>query len=223
MLKAQLWATSDINIVNQGLAHGFKVIYLGDPISIDPMYKDIFVVSTALVPDYNLLSLMVDGNPQAFIEMYTMSLNSRPAMEMMSVILTCLYRGTNIMFYLPPEAAGLDFAQYLLQFIQYNYGITTKTRTTEFMFDPSFKGRIIELLYLNNLVDYTEFLINSETLDKPTLKKLVSELHPMVEDPTDINQIIAWFSDYKDALIKANKPLINGVQYAGEVSDYACY
>ena len=223
MLKAQLWATSDINLVNQALYQGFKVIYLGDPISIDPMYKDKFVVSTALVPDYNTLSLLVDGNQQAFVEMYTMSLNSKPAMEMLSVIFTCLFRGTNIMFFLPPESSGLNFVEYLLLFIQYNYGITTQTKTTAFSFDPSYSGRIIELLYLNNLVDSNEFLMYSESLDELTLRKLVGELHPMVKDPTDINQIIAWFSNYKDALIAEKKPLINGIQYAGEVSDYACY
>lgn len=222
MLKAQLWATSDINLINQAMAQGFKVIYLGDPISIDPMYKDIFVTSTALVPDYNTLSLMVDGNQQGFIEMYAMSLNSKPAIEMLSVIFTCLYRGTNIIFFLPPESAGLNFIEYLLQFIYFNYGITTQTKTTEFSFDPAYTGRVIELLYLNNLVDATEFLVHSETLNEITLRKLVGELHPMVNDPTDIKQIMAWFSNFKDELLKAKKPLINGIQYAGNVGDYTC-
>lgn len=222
MLKAQLWATSDINLVNQAITQGFKIIYLGDPISIDPVYKDVFVTSTSLVPDYNTLALMIDGNQQGFIEMYTLSLNSKPAIEMLSVIFTCLYRGTNIMFFLPPESAGLNFVEYLLQFIQFNYGITTQTKTTEFYFDPAYVGRIIELLYLNNLVDANEFLVNSETLNEFTLRKLVNELHPMVQDPTDIKEIIAWFSNFKDELIKTKKPLINGIQYAGNVGDYAC-
>lgn len=222
MLRAQLWATSDINLVNQALAQGFKVIYLGDPLSINPMYKDKFVTSSALVPDYNIMSLQVDGNMQAFAEMYTLSLNSKPAMEMLSVIFTCLYRGTNIMFFLPPESAGLHFVEYLLQFIYINYGITTQTKTSEFSFDVNYMDRIMELLYLNDLVDCNEFLVNSNKLDELTLKKLVNELHPMVQDPTDINQVIAWFSNFKDELIKANKPLINGIQYAGNVGDYAC-
>ena len=90
---------------------------------------------------------------------------------MLSVIFTCLYRGTNIIFFLPPESAGLNFIEYLLQFIYFNYGITTQTKTTEFSFDPAYTGRIIELLYLNNLVDATEFLVNSETLNEFTLRK----------------------------------------------------
>lgn len=222
MLKAQLWATSDIGLVNQALIQGFKVIYLGDPISIDPMYKDKFIVSSALVPDYNTLSLMVDGNERGFIEMYSMSLNSPAAMEMISVIFAALYRGTNIMFFLPPESSGLNFVQYLLQFIELNYGITTQTRTTEFSFNPAFKGRFIDLLYLNNLVDHNEYLINSESLNQITLRKLVSELHPAVEDPTNIEQIMGWFNRFKDELIKSNIPLINGIQYAGNDGDYAC-
>lgn len=222
MLKAQLWATSDINLVNQALMQGFKIIYLGDPLSIDPMYKDKFVVSSALVPDYNILSLQIDGNMQAFIDAYIYSLNSKAATEMLSVIFTCLYKGMNIMFFLPPESSGLHFVEYLLQFIYFNYGITTQTKTSDFSFDEKYFDKIMELLYLNNLIDYNEFLLKSNKLDKLSLMKLVDELHPMVQDPTDLNQIIAWFSNFKDELIKANKPLINGIQYAGNVGDYAC-
>ena len=222
MLKGQLWATSDMNLVNQALIQGFKVIYLGDPISIDPGYSDKFVVATSLTPDYQTLALQVDGNIDGFIQMYMTSLNSKAAMDMMSVILVCLYKGINILFYLPPEAAGLNYAQYLLQFIEFNFGIKTQTKTTQYTFDPKFFERIIELLYLNDLVSSQEYLVNSTSLDDLTLRKLVVELHPMVNDPTDLKQILAWFTKYKDELIKSNVPLINGIQYAGEVSDYGC-
>ena len=222
MLRGQLWATTDINLVNQALTQGFKVIYLGDPISIDPAYKERFVVATAFTPDYQTLSLQVDGNEQGFVQMYTASLNSRAAMEMMAVILACLYRGTSIMFYLPIEATGLNFVQYLLHFIEYNYGIQTQTKSTQFGYNPTFNSKIIELLYLNNLVSAQEFLISTEKIDELSLRKLVDELHPMVKDPRNLDEIIKWFSNYKDQLISSNKPLINGIQYAGETGDYAC-
>lgn len=216
MLKGQLWATSDINLVNQALTQGFKVIYLGDPVSIDPVYREKFVVSTSLVPDYQTMALQVDGNMEGFINMYIASLNSKAAVEMLSVILVCLYKGVNILFYLPPEAAGLNFVQYLLQYIEFNFGIKTQTRTTQFMYDTNFSGKIIELLYLNNLVSPQEFLINSTSLDALTIRKLVDELHPVVEDPRSLEHIMNWFKRYKDELLKCNMPLINGIQYAGE-------
>lgn len=222
MLKGQLWATSDINLVNQAMMQGFKVIYLGDPISLDPMYKERFVVSTALTPDYQTMSLMIDGNVDGFVQMYIMSLNTPSAMEMFSAIFACLYRGNNVIFFLPPEASGLNFVQYLLQFIEYNFGITTQTNTTQFMFNPEFAGRIIEFLYLSNLVSAQEYLINATSMNKSAVEKLVNELRPVVKDPTDLNQILDWFRNYKKQLIETNKPLINGIQYAGEVSDYKC-
>lgn len=222
MLKGQLWATSDINLVNQALMNGFKVIYLGDPISVPQEYKDKFVVASAFVPDYQVLSLMVDGNENGFIQMYIASLGSKAATEMMSAILACMYRGISVIFYLPPEASGLNYVGYLLEFIQMNYGITIQTKTTQFNFDIKFSGVVSELLYLNNLINAQEFLVNSSTLDDFTLKKLVSELHPVVKNPKDINDIVEWFSTYKDALLQSNKPLVNGIQYAGEVSDYGC-
>lgn len=222
MLNGQLWATSDIKLVEQAMIQGFRVIYLGDPLSIDPAYRDKFAIATSLVPDYNAMALLVDGNIDGFIQMYMMSLNSKSAMEMMSVILACLYKGVSIIFYLPPEASGLNFIQYLLQYIELNFGITTNTKTTQFAFKPEFFGRIVELLYLNNFVSAQEYLINSTSLDDMTIRKLVVELHPMVSDPTNINEIVAWFSRYKDELVKTGKPLINGIQYAGKESDYGC-
>lgn len=221
MLKGQLWATSDMSLVMQAITRGFKAIYLGDPISLEPNLKDCFVTATSLTPDYQTMSLQVDGDENAFVNMYIASLNSKAAVEMFSVIFACLYKGTSIIFYLPPESSGLNFVQYLLQFIEMNYGITTKTNTTEFAFNPSFSGRIAELMYINNLISSQEFLINSDSLDDISLRKLVNELHPMVKDPTDINDIVKWFSNYKDALLK-NINLVNGIQYGGEVSDYAC-
>lgn len=224
MLRGQLWATSDLELVNQAISQGFKVIYLGDPISLhNTAYENTFVVATAFVPDYQTMSMQVDGNEQGFLQMYTASLNSKAAMEMMTVILACLYRGTSIMFYLPQEASGLNYIQYLLEYIKYNYGIETQTKSTQFGFNPQYAERIMELLYLNNLVTAQEFLVSSESLDDLVLRKLVDELHPMVKDPRDINQIVGWFSNYKDALLQTNKPLINGIQFAGEASEYACF
>lgn len=223
MLKGQLWATSDINLVNQALIQGVKVIYLGDSISLPQEYKDKFVVATSFVPDYQTMSLMVDGNENGFIQMYISSLGSKAATEMMSAILACLYRGITVIFYLPPEASGLNYVGYLLEYIQMNYGITTQTKTTQYSFNPQFSGVVSELLYLNDLINSQEFLVNSTSLDDFTLKKLVKEYHPLVKNPKDINDIVKWFSDYKDALLQSDKPLINGIQYAGEDSDYGCY
>lgn len=222
MLKGQLWATSDINLINQAIMQGFKVIYLGDPISIDPVYKEKFVISSALTPDYQTLSLMIDGNMDGFVQMYMMSLNTPSAMEMFSAIFACLFRGSSVIFYLPPEASGLNFAPYLLQFIQYNFGITTQTATTQFGFNNEFIGRIIEFLYLSNLASAQEYLFHATSMNKPAIRKLVNDLRPVVDDPTNLDQLLNWFRNYKKQLIEANKPLINGIQYAGEVSDYKC-
>lgn len=223
MLKGKLVASSDINVVNQALINGAKVIYLGDPVSIDPYYKDKFVVASSLTPDYPTMAMQVDGNEAGFIQMYTSSLNSKAAIEMIAVILVCLYKGVNILLYVPQEAMGLNFIQCLLKFLEYNYGVTTQTNTTMFEFNPNFTSKVMELLYLNNLITSQEFLITSDTLDDMVLRKLVNELHPMVKDPTDIKCIISWFSKYKKELLDSNKPLVNGIQYAGGVDDYACY
>ena len=222
MLKGQLWATNDTNLVNQAMMQGFKVIYLGDPISLDPVTKEKFVISTALTPDYQTMSLLVDGNVDGFVQMYMMSLNTQSAMEMFSAIFACLYRGSNVIFFVPPEASGLDFIIYLLQFIEYNFGITTQTATTQFSFNPEYTGRIIEFLYLSNLVSAQEYLINTTSVNEAAIRKLVMDLHPVVEDPTNFEQVLGWFKNYKNKLIESNRPLINGIQYAGEASDYKC-
>lgn len=224
LIKGQLWATSDLNLVNDALSKGFKAIYLGDSLSLqNTPYKDTFITASPFVPDYQALSMHIDGNEDGFIQMYIASLNSKPAMEMMAVVLAALYNGVNIMFYMPSDSLSLNYIQYLLQFIEMNYGIKTQTKTTTFEFNPQFASKIIELLYLNGLVQPQEFLINTENLDNLTIQKLLSDIHPMINDLTNTDEIVRWFSHYKDELLSSGKPLINGIQYAGEVSDYKCY
>lgn len=221
-LNGQLWATSDIVTVNQAMAQGFKIVYLGDTLLLEPGYKERFVSGVCLTPDYEALSLQVDGNINGFISLYAASLNSKAAIDMISVILACLRSGTNIMLFLPEESADLNFAQYLLSFIELNFGVTTQTKTSQFAFNPAFTSKVSTLIYLNDMMTAQEFLVNSDTLDEFTIKKLVVELHPMVKNPEDINCIMDWFRKYKDELIKAGRPLINGIQYAGKDSDYGC-
>lgn len=223
MLAGQLWATSDLNMAMQCAANGFRIIYLGDSLSIEPQHKNMFIAASSLVPGYEILSYQIDGNMDAFINSYVDSLNTPPAVEMMSIILACLYKGTNIVFYVPQDALGLNYVQYLLQFINFNYGITTQTKNTQYSFNPAFMGRILELLYLHQLIDNAEFLMASNTLDEITLRRLVSEYRPNLEDPKDVQSIIKWFSNLKDSMIKENKPLINGIQYAGDEEDYGCF
>lgn len=225
LLTGQLWATSDFELVNELLREniGVKIIYLGDPESVPPQYRDIFIMGTSLTPNYETLSLLIDGDENAFIQHYTMSLNSKASIEMMTALLACLYKGTSLILFLPKDSIGMNYIQYLLKYIEYNFGIVTQTKSTKFSFNPLFTGKIAELLYLSNLMSPHEFLVNTESLNDISLRKLVTEIRPMVNNPGDMNEIIQWFSNFKDELLKAKKPLINGVQYAGEDGDYACY
>lgn len=217
-LKGQLCATSDTNLVKQALSQGVKVIYLGDIMS--PEYSDEFIVSSVLIPDCLMMRALIDGDQEKFKQMYLACLASNPATEMMSIILAALYKGRSIMFYLTQEASGLNYIQYLLQFIEDNYGVVTQTKTRTFTFKPEFSKKVIALLYLNNFVSPQEFLANTEKVDYAVLRKLVGDVHPMVKNPRDLNEIIQWFDHYRDQLLNSDKPLVNGVQYAGEVGDY---
>jgi len=222
-LKGVLFATSNINLIDRALLNGDRVIYVGDPISAPEQYKDRIIISSILTPDYQTLSLLVDGNENGFIQMYTASLMSRSATEMFSVIMGALYYGVNVVFYFPQEASGLNYHQTLLEFIWYNYGIQTQTKSTNFSFNTQFSDRILELLYLNNIINSREFLLSTDSIDDSSMRKLVNDIRPCVDNCGDINMLVKWFSNYKNNLLSSDKPLINGIQYAGEMGDYACY
>ena len=222
MLKGILMATSDINVVNQSLNQGFRVIYLGDPISIQPEYRDVFTLASSLIPDYTAMSLYIDGNEQGFLNVYLASLNSRPAVEMLSVIFACLHKGFNVLFYVPEDAKGLNYIQYLLEFIRINYGIQTLTQSTEYYFDNNFRDRMISLLYLGNFVTPQEFLITCGNVDDITIRKLIMDLQPVVSDPTNMEEIVVWLKNFKNELLNSDKPLINGIQLAMEGNDNKC-
>lgn len=210
MINGRVFATKDQAYAMQCLNQGFKVIYVGDVQSITPQERDAYVVASYLVPDYAALSAHIDGNEQEFVRLYYLGLSSKPAMEMFAAIIACLYKGYNVVFYIPQSEETLDFIEYLLKFIEFNFGIMTQTRTTPFAFNQEFIDKDIELLYLTNLVTYQEFLQITHNLDDVTIDKLIQEVNPPEELRNDREKLVKWFSNLKDSLCGN---LVKGMMY----------
>ncbi len=211
MINGKMIGTKDPYMVTQLLQSGCKVIYVGDPQSITPQERDAYVVASYLVPDYAALSAHIDGDERKFVQLYYAALSSKPAMEMFSAIIACLHSGFNVVFYVPQTEESLNFIGYLLKFIEYNFGIQTETKSTPFAFNPAFTDKCIELLYLNNLVTYQEFLQITNNLDDISIDKLILEANPPEDVRGSKETLIKWFSQLKDMLTGT---LIKGMSYS---------
>lgn len=212
MIKNMIMGTKDPNVVNDALQQGFKVIFVGDSSAVPKEVLDKFVVASSFVPDYNALAMHVDGNERGFVQAYFASLASKAATEMFSAIIACLHNGYGIVIYMPEAEDGLDYIGYLFKFLEYNYGIQTATKSTAFMYNPKFNDRNITLLYLNNLVDYTEFLRYICNLDDTTIEKLKSEVPGIPQNiMNNTPELVKFFSALKDQLTMTRGMIYEGV------------
>ena len=216
MFRGILMASSDPMFINQAMANGCVVVYVGDTTTLSPMDRDRMAIATALFPDYKTLAAQIEGNMQEFYSRYIQILSEQPAIEFFAVMLAALYGGKNVVMFFPPEAGDLEFIQVLLEFIRMNFGITPQTKSTQYMYDIKFNTRNAELMYLNNLISPQDFVLIADKLDSTVLTKLVYDIKPYVANPNDINDYMIWFNHYKKAMMDEGKPLTAGIQYAGK-------
>lgn len=212
MIKNMMIGTKDINVVNEALQNGFKVIFVGDSTVMPKEALERYVVASSFVPDYNALSMHIDGNERGFVQAYFAALASKAATEMFSAVIACLHNGYGICIYMPETEDSLDYIGYLFKFMEYNYGIQAATKTTPFMYNPKFNDRNITLLYLNNLVDYSEFLRHVCNLDDTTIEKLKSEVPGIPSNiMNNTAELVKYFSNLKDQLTMARGMIYEGV------------
>lgn len=80
------------------------------------------------------------------------------------------------------------------------------------MYNPKFNDRNITLLYLNNLVDYSEFLRHVCNLDDTTIEKLKSEVPGIPSNiMNNTAELVKYFSNLKDQLTMARGMIYEGV------------
>lgn len=204
--NGQIFATSDMGVVDTAARTGYKLIYVGDQLEMPQGYK--FVNAIMFTPDYKTMSAIIEGNQQRVAENYYASLQTPQAEELFAIIIGALRSNSQIMIYFPNETLQLKYPYLLLEHMLNKYGIRVGDNNNPFAYNPSYDMSNFRLLYLYNLVTWQEFILNTEDLDDFTIAKLKQELCQQFNIPVNISNIdmVNEIQKIKDKLINDMKP-----------------
>lgn len=204
--NGQIFATSDMGVVDTAARTGYKLIYVGDQLEMPQGYK--FVNAIMFTPDYKTMSAIIEGNQQRVAENYYASLQTPQAEELFAIIIGALRSNSQIMIYFPNETLQLKYPYLLLEHMLNKYGIRVGDNNNPFIYNPAYDTSNFRLLYLYNLVTWQEFILNTEDLDDFTIAKLKQELCQQFNIPVNISNIdmVNEIQKIKDKLINDMKP-----------------
>lgn len=183
-IRGYVMATSDEGVVADLISQpNNKILHCGDP--VDPVSTDPRVIKAIpFVPDYSLLSMIIDGNVQGFNIAYDQALTRVESVEFFAIIIAALYSGNNVILYFPRESLELGYCNSWLTHFMNNYGITAQTKNTIFAVNPAFQQYHARLMYINNLLSVTDFIMVAEELDERCIQKLRIDLVPYIANNT---------------------------------------
>lgn len=202
-LNGTIYVTSDLNMVQSNINTSKVLMVTNEPILEGHPNK---VAATILLPPTQAIIADADDDIQTFQTMYYQYLISDEVTEFFSLLFYILHIGVNILMYIPKEdVKSLDYVGFLLAFFTNNYGIQVGTDQIPFAFNPQFEGMIADMLYLNDLIDYVDLLMNFSvlTINDGSIMKLYNDIRPYVQMQSVI-EMRNYFNQYQMQIMKRN-------------------
>lgn len=205
MAFGKLCATKNLNMAVNMAGYGSKVIYGGDPEHLSK--NNNFVRAGMIIPDFKIMSLYIEGDMQGYIDAYKRYLNTPEANELFATLIGSLFYGNNVVIYFPPEVEDLGYPEILLRHLAEKFGIMAETKSSQFMYDQNFHQSNLRLMYLYNVIDVVNYIMETEFLDDMVINKIKSELpHEWGISPNcDNERFTELLEDRKNQIIKYGK------------------
>lgn len=188
MIKGNLLASTNYEDIAQASQAGFKILFVGDTLDSPTNIQGI-ISAVPFTPDYKALSTIIDGNIDAFDEMYVEGLRSASASELIAIIIMALVNGTNILMYFPPDVMQLRYPYILKQYLERYHGLIFEFDARTFKYNPNFNFINTRIVYLFNMIDVLSFINASdgEQYDAQLLNKLRIDIHNNLGANTNIS------------------------------------
>lgn len=204
ILKGTIYITYDINLCLANLNQCRTIIIADEP---DQYKIPGSVGGSLLLPPYEAMTAMIDGDDQKFRYTYLDYLKMNYSVDkFISIILQALIAGTNIIFLLDPEAP--KFELILKEFFMMQYGILLGDSRNPFRFDISYTSFILNKLYAEDDISkeaYLRMFPQEMPFDQFTIQKLLYE-HGL---NLGFNDAMTYFK--KQSLILKNGGIIQGI------------
>lgn len=190
-----------------------KIIYMGEPSEVPPVYQREFVFATLVLPDYATMEANINGDYDSFAAKYSAQLCSTEAVMFFSTMIAALYMGNNIIILFPKDTGELWYSNFFLNYLMEVYGIQACTKNTNFV--NANLPQNWYLIYMNNMINGYMYILNGTIFDEPILNKLYSEIKPTTKcnTITDYSNFIAWL---KNQMMASGTVLVSPIAIDGD-------
>jgi hypothetical protein len=179
------------------------------------------VKGTLLLPPPQAMMAESDGNEMAYDEIYIEHLMSPKIREFISTLISCLYKGFNVLFYLPDSGydnTRVKFTYHLFNLYGVHPGIpeSNNPRLGDWYCDMNRIPMWLDMIYLNGVISPYEFLVRFPLeciISEKAIEKLLLELKPY---GNTVEEMINNLLDYRHK-IKYNHKLEMAIGYNGYI------
>ena len=209
MLKGSIYITYDMNLCLANL-NNCKTIVIADEVDMYNIPGKIG--GSLLVPPYQALMAVIDGDEEKFRNEYLQYLSVDPTVnKFINIILQALLAGTNIIFLMDREGPT-KFDMVLKEYFMISYGIILGDDSTQFQYDINYIPVIFNKLYTED--DFTpQSYLENFPLDIPfdpfIVNKLIYDMQFLGIPFTDHNHAHSYFK--KLSRIMQNGGIIQNV------------
>lgn len=155
LLKGTIYITNDINLCLSNLNMCKTIIIADEP---DNYMIPQAIGGSLLLPPYEAMTALIDGNDAEFNMGYMDYLNNNPSVyKFINIILQALIAGTNIIFLIDSE--GINFELSLKEFFMTSFGILIGDSAHVFSYDITYTPIILNRLYISDDISKETYLL----------------------------------------------------------------
>lgn len=199
---AQLFATSNMEVVASAAQQGFKLLFIGDTMDMPKQFP--FINAITFTPDSRSICALLEGEEKIFAEMYLMSLATEVNEKMFAVILGALNKGQKILLFFPEDTQQLKYPYLLLKYFNDKFGIRVGDKNSECLYNDNYDYSNLSFMYMNDILTWQEYILSVENLDQFVLAKLKQDLCDKYDIPKDISNesMVGKIQEIKNSLIR---------------------
>ncbi|MBP5598334.1 MAG: hypothetical protein J6Y02_23405 [Pseudobutyrivibrio sp.] len=202
-----IYLTSDLAVVERTLQTRSAKVVVIDEENPFPQAMDMITMASILLPPYEALSAMVDGEIEIFRQIYFDYLNMPDPAGFMAILIMCIYRGINLLFYIPNDEA--DFIAPLIGKFS-SFGVMIGDQARPFFMDPAaepFRLSMVTYYGVMSAEEYLQRLPIECPVDPNILPMLIKFYNPHLPDYS-IESYLAYFKDLCNKMHRnGNKPV----------------
>ncbi|WP_301066561.1 hypothetical protein [uncultured Duncaniella sp.] len=221
MIPSCVYAIDSADIIPQVMTMGCPIVTISETTDPYIAQNPNTIPAPLLLPDYQAVSAMIDGNAWQAQNLYYAQLSGEVCQEYIQIILTAAVLNKQpIYLYFDNDDMAKQFGAMLLQYLNQVYGFIAGTATNMscFIGDARYNS-LLGLLYLKGYLrdPFKDILFKligdpgSDMVPMALMEALIKDLNPMVENRT-YESYMEYFRNLMGQMRSAGKPLIDPME-----------